>query len=147
MRCRRSRSFIAVSLFPAGKRNDAQRGPSGRAGLSPSFVACARPSHVVIAKSADFLVEFDEGDGLINRQIGPRKKLDQRKSLISGTLSVCGEVAEEAEGGDLTKLLWARDHLRICWQRTLELRATRALRRPRESCWRPRAHEVKTGQY
>jgi hypothetical protein len=48
-------------------RNGAQRAPSARPGLSAPFRECARSPWVLIVKSDDFPVEFDEGDGLKNR--------------------------------------------------------------------------------
>ena len=54
---------------------------------------CAQSSWVLIVNSADFPVEFDEGDGLKNRCRLERKSWI-RQVLISRTLSVRGEVAE-----------------------------------------------------
>ena len=84
--------FIAVS-FLRRKRNDAQRGPSARAGFSPLSSRVPELRTLVIAKSADFPVEFDDGDGLKNRRLR-QCKMSISEVLISATLSVCGEVAE-----------------------------------------------------
>jgi hypothetical protein len=62
-------------------------------GILNAFGECAQSPWVLIAKSGDFSVEFDEGGGLKNRRLA-RRKIAIRQVLISRTLSVCGEVAE-----------------------------------------------------
>jgi hypothetical protein len=57
------------------------------------FRECAQSRWVLIVKSADFPVEFDEGAGLKNRRLG-ECKMSISEVLISATLSVRGEVAE-----------------------------------------------------
>jgi len=57
------------------------------------FLECAQSPCVLILKSRDFPVEFQEGDGLKNRRLG-QCKMWIRQVLISRTLTGCGEVAE-----------------------------------------------------
>jgi hypothetical protein len=57
------------------------------------FRECAQSPWVLIVKSGDFPVEFDEGDGLKNRRLA-ECKMSIGQVLLSRTLSVCGEVAE-----------------------------------------------------
>jgi hypothetical protein len=44
-------------------RNDAQRAPAVTLGFSRPFRECAQSPWLLIVKSGDFPVEFDEGDG------------------------------------------------------------------------------------
>src|SRR5262245_26009787 len=76
-----------------GDRNDAQRAPSERLGFSALLSLCAQSSRVVVARSSDFTVGFDEDGGLKNR-CGFRRKSWIRQVLISRTLRGRGEVAE-----------------------------------------------------
>jgi hypothetical protein len=57
------------------------------------FRECAQSPWLLIVKSGDFPVEFDEGDGSKNRSRFDRKRWI-RQVLISRTLIVRGEVAE-----------------------------------------------------
>ena len=57
------------------------------------FRECAQSPWVLIVKSGDFPVEFDEGDGLENRRLR-QCKISISEVLISVTLSLRGEVAE-----------------------------------------------------
>jgi len=57
------------------------------------FRECAQSPWGLIAKSGDFPVEFDEGDGSKNRRLA-QCKISMSQVLISRTLTVCGEVAE-----------------------------------------------------
>ena len=102
-RCFRARRATACAVSAASavhrcvvkhtKRNDAQRAPSARPRNSIPFRECAQRPWVLIVKSGDFSVRFDEGDGLKNRCRFARKSWI-RQVPISRTLSVCGEVAE-----------------------------------------------------
>jgi hypothetical protein len=60
-----------------------------RQGISKPFRECAQSPWVLIVKSGDFPVEFDEGGGLKNRRLAARK-MSTAEVLISRTLSVCG---------------------------------------------------------
>jgi hypothetical protein len=57
------------------------------------FRECAQGAWVLIVKTGDLAVEFDQGGGSKNR-CRLRRKSSIRQVLISRTLSVCGEVAE-----------------------------------------------------
>ena len=57
------------------------------------FRECAQSPWLLIVRSGDFPVEFDEGDGSKNRRLGQCKTWI-RQVLISRTLTDCGEVAE-----------------------------------------------------
>jgi hypothetical protein len=57
------------------------------------FRECAQSPWLLILKSGDFPVEFDEGDRSKNRCMFERKSRI-RQVLMSRTLTDCGEVAE-----------------------------------------------------
>jgi hypothetical protein len=67
------------------------------------FRECAQSPWLLIVRSDDFPVEFDEGDGSKNRCRFERKSWI-RQVLISRTLSVRGEVAERLKVAVLLRL-------------------------------------------